>query len=306
MTGSSCGVCRWRQRSARADAGRVHLKGTVPVQRIITAVIAIPLLAAAIQWGGPGIFCWIIALTAGTALFELLAMASVRSSLIRLTVMTAGVGIVLLVHQYRTHLAAEGMRFQNSLSGAVMTVPAVLAFAVLLSILARYPGKTVFIDPPFLYLLGVLYISLFLSYLIVLYNGPGGRELIFFVLIVLWCNDSGAYVFGRTLGRRKLSPLVSPNKTVEGAAGGAVCGLVAALALSMILVTALSFAQAAALGLVISLSGQVGDLCESALKRHFGCKDSGSMLPGHGGMLDRIDSLLFAAPLAYYCKMMIA
>jgi phosphatidate cytidylyltransferase len=232
-------------------------------------------------------------------------MASVRSALIRLTVMTAGVGIVLLVHHYRTHLVAEGMRFQSSLSGAVMTVPAVLAFAVLLSILARYPGKTVFIDPPFLYLLGVLYISLFLSYLIVLYNGPSGRESIFFVLIVLWCNDSGAYAFGRMLGRRKLSPLVSPNKTVEGAAGGAVCGLVAALALKIVLVTALSFTQAAALGLVISLAGQAGDLCESALKRHFGCKDSGNMLPGHGGMLDRIDSLLFAAPLAYYCKMMI-
>jgi phosphatidate cytidylyltransferase len=269
-------------------------------------VIAIPLLAAAIQWGGPVLFCWIIALAAGTALFELLTMASVRSPLTRLTVLTAGVGIVLLVHHYRPHLPAEGMRLQSSLSAAVITIPAVLTVAVLLSILARYPGKTVFLDPPFLYLLGVLYISLFLSYLILLYNGPDGREWIFFVLIVLWCNDSGAYAFGRTLGRRKLSPLVSPNKTVEGAAGGAGCGLVAAIALKMLLVTALSVTQAAALGMVISLSGQAGDLCESALKRHFGCKDSGSMLPGHGGMLDRIDSLLFAAPLAYYCKLMIA
>jgi phosphatidate cytidylyltransferase len=268
-------------------------------------VIAIPLLAAAIQWGGPAVFCWIIVLAAGTALFELLAMASVRSWLTRLTVLTAGVGMVLLVHHYRPHLVTEGSRFQSSLAGAVMTVPAVFTFAVLLSILARYPGKTVFIAPPYLYLLGVLYISLFLSYLIMLYNGPDGREWIFFVLIVLWCNDSGSYAFGRALGRRKLSPLVSPNKTVEGAAGGGGCGLVAALALKMLLVTALSFTQAAALGLVISLSGQAGDLCESALKRHFGCKDSGSMLPGHGGMLDRIDSLLFAAPLAYYCRLMI-
>jgi phosphatidate cytidylyltransferase len=198
------------------------------------------------------------------------------------------------------------MRYQSSLAGAVMTVPAVLTFAALLSILARYPGKTVFIDPPFLYLLGVLYISLFLSYLILLYNGPNGREWIFFVLIVLWCNDSGAYAFGRTLGRRKLSPLVSPNKTVEGAAGGVGCGIVATLCLNLVLLTALSVMQAAALGLVISLAGQAGDLCESALKRHFGCKDSGSMLPGHGGMLDRIDSLLFAAPVAYYCKLIIA
>jgi phosphatidate cytidylyltransferase len=193
----------------------------VPVQRIITAAIAIPLLAAAIQWGGRVLLCWIIALSAVTALFELLTMASVRSPLTRLTVLTAGVGIVLLVHHFRTHLAAEDMRFQSWLSGGVMAVPAVLTYAVLLSILARYPKKTIFVDPPFLYLLGVLYISLFLSYLILLYNDPDGREWIFFVLIVLWCNDSGAYAFGRTLGRRKLSPLVSPNKTVEGAAGGA-------------------------------------------------------------------------------------
>jgi phosphatidate cytidylyltransferase len=284
----------------------VKLKGTVPIQRITTAVIAIPLLAAAIQWGGPALFSWIIAIASGMALFELLAMAPVQSALSRMSILIAGVSIVLLVHQYRAYLLYERMQYQSTFFGMLMTAPALLTYAALLSVLARYPRKSFFMAVPFVAFLGVLYISLFLSYLILLYNGQDGKQWIFFLLIVLWCNDTGAYACGRTLGRLKLAPLVSPNKTVEGAVGGLGFSLIAALFVKMYLLTVLSFTQAAVLGLVIAVSGQAGDLCESAIKRHFSCKDSGSMLPGHGGMFDRIDSLLFAAPIAYYCKLMIA
>jgi phosphatidate cytidylyltransferase len=305
VTEISCGICCRRQRAADAESGLVNLKGTVPIQRITTAVIAIPILAAAIQWGGSSLFCWIIAIAAGMALFELLGMAPVQSAVSKLSIITAGVSIVLLVDQYRPHLLYESMQYQSTLFGMLMTAPALLTYAVLLSVLALYPRKSFFMAAPFVAFLGVLYISLFLSYLILLYNNHNGKEWIFFLLIVLWCNDTGAYACGRTLGRIKLSPLVSPNKTVEGAVGGLGFSMIAALSVKMYLLTVLSFTQAAVLGLVIAVSGQAGDLCESALKRHFGCKDSGSMLPGHGGMLDRIDSLLFAAPIAYYCKLMI-
>ncbi len=250
-------------------------------------------------------FFWLIALAAGAALVELLTMASVRATPARLAALTAGAVVVLLVYYYREHLATADMWLQGSLGGTLMTVPAALTMTALLGILARYPKKSLLLIPSFIAILGVLYIFLFLSYLIILYTGPNGKAWIFFVLIVLWCSDTGAYAVGRTIGRHKLSPLVSPNKTVEGAVGGAGCGLAAALILNMALLTTLSLGQAAALGLVISLAGQVGDLCESALKRHFGCKDSGGMLPGHGGMLDRLDSLLFAAPLLWYCRLLI-
>ena len=275
------------------------------IQRIITAVIAIPFLAAAIQWGGPSIFSLIIAVAAGIALYEFLTMIAVQSPISRLFMLAAGVSIVLLVHQCRTRLLYEGLQFQNALAGKLMIISVLLTIAAMLSLPALYPRKTPLLVAPVINLLGILYISLFLSYLILLYNGQDGKAWIFFVLLVLWCNDSGAYACGRTLGRHKLSPLVSPNKTVEGAIGGVVISLIAAVIAKMFLLKHLSLTQAAALGLVIALAGQAGDLCESALKRHFGLKDSGSVLPGHGGMLDRIDSLLLAAPFVYYAKLLI-
>jgi phosphatidate cytidylyltransferase len=263
-------------------------------------------LAAAIQWGGPAVFAFIIAAVSGIALLELLNMVSLQPAAYRLFALSVGLIIVVLIYQYRHSLSFESMMYQGDLFGLLMTFPALLTFAALLVILARYPRKNVFVAPPWVAALGVLYISLFLSYLILLYNGQNGRAWIFFVLAVIWSTDSGAYVCGRAFGRHKLSPLVSPHKTVEGVIGGMVCSLLAACAGQTILVMGLSFSQAAALALVIAISGLAGDLCESALKRHYGIKDSGSILPGHGGMLDRIDSLLFAAPCAYYFKLLIA
>jgi phosphatidate cytidylyltransferase len=233
-------------------------------------------------------------------------MVSVQSVFSRLFGLSAGLIIVSLVQQYRTHLSFASMQYQSGLFNLLMTFPALLIFAALLIMLALYPRKNVLTALPFIGVVGVLYISLFLSYLILMYNGPEGKAWVFIVLVVLWCNDSGAYACGRMLGRHKLSPLVSPNKTVEGAIGGVVFSLGAAVCAKMLFVAHLSFGQAAVLAAVISVAGQAGDLCESTLKRHFDCKDSGRLLPGHGGMLDRIDSLLFAAPLAYYYKMLIA
>jgi len=155
-------------------------------------------------------------------------------------------------------------------------------------------------------LIGILYICLFLSYLILLNNGTAGKRWILFLLLVLWCGDSGAYATGRLLGKHLLSPLVSPKKTIEGALGCIALSLCAACAGQMLFFNDLAIGHALLLGLGIALAGQLGDLCESTLKRHSGIKDSGTLLPGHGGMLDRIDSLLFVAPLAYYYKVLIA
>jgi phosphatidate cytidylyltransferase len=284
----------------------LKLNQTLPIKRITTAVVAIPLLAATIQWGGPALFCFIIAVAVGIALFELLDMVSVQAAFSRPLGLAAGLIIVSLIQHYRAYLSFESRLYQGNLFGLLMTFPALLIFAALLVMLALYPRKIFLSALPFVGGIGVLYISLFLSYLILLYNGQDGKAWVFFVLIVLWCNDSGAYVCGRTLGRHKLSPLVSPNKTIEGAIGGMVVCLFASVCAKMFFLEHLSFSQAAVLAIVISVSGQAGDLCESTLKRYFGFKDSGRVLPGHGGMLDRIDSLLFAAPFAYYYKMLIA
>ena len=131
-----------------------------------------------------------------------------------------------------------------------------------------------------------------------------GTILVLFPLVVTWATDIGAYVIGRLLGKRKLMPSVSPGKTVAGAAGGLVAAVVVAVAynaLTLRPVAQLALAPWTAMvfGLLVSSAAQVGDLAESLFKRAAGVKDSSRILPGHGGILDRLDSLFFVLPLAY-------
>ncbi|WP_430909448.1 phosphatidate cytidylyltransferase [Maribacter sp. 2-571] len=129
-------------------------------------------------------------------------------------------------------------------------------------------------------------------------NNEFAKFLIMGIFILIWVNDSFAYLVGRSIGRTKLFPTVSPKKTVEGALGGLIFALGASYVLAMY-ESSISVGQWIALAAVIVFAGNLGDLVESKLKRVAGVKDSGALLPGHGGMLDRLDSLVFAAPFAY-------
>jgi phosphatidate cytidylyltransferase len=120
-----------------------------------------------------------------------------------------------------------------------------------------------------------------------------------FTLAVVWATDTGAFFAGRLIGGVKLWPRVSPNKTWAGAVGGAVAGIVAGLVAALILPDIEPSWSLAAVALALSVAGQVGDLAESAFKRRFGAKDSGTIVPGHGGMMDRLDSLVFASAVAF-------
>ena len=120
----------------------------------------------------------------------------------------------------------------------------------------------------------------------------------FFAIVML--TDTGAYYTGRTLGRHKLAPRVSPGKTIEGAIGGFVTAVVAGFLCKLTFFPEIPIAHAMALGAALGVIGQFGDLAESLLKRGANVKDSGTLLPGHGGMLDRVDSLLFCAPVLYF------
>lgn len=126
-----------------------------------------------------------------------------------------------------------------------------------------------------------------------------GLIFIVYALVVVWTTDSGAYFVGRKLGRRKLWPEISPNKTVEGFLGGIICAVVFAIIFQMIEPVSPSYAVLIGVTIIASIIGQLGDLVESALKRTYDVKDSGKLLPGHGGILDRFDSLLFVLPLLH-------
>jgi len=152
---------------------------------------------------------------------------------------------------------------------------------------------------------GIFYISFTLSHFVLVRNLEDWKPWIFFILIVTYVGDVAAFFSGSRWGKRKLSPLLSPKKTVEGAVGGLLASVLAGYACKLLFFSALTSAQALWVAAVLSISGQLGDLLESLIKRSYGTKDSGRMLPGHGGILDRIDSILFAGPVGYYLAILI-
>ena len=148
--------------------------------------------------------------------------------------------------------------------------------------------------------MGVFYIGILGSHLILLRAIPEGASWILIATAITASSDSGAYFAGKQFGRKKLCPNISPNKTVEGAAGGLFSALIAAVGFAVLLLPSFSYLSLIAVTILLTCFGIAGDLTESIIKRGTGTKDSGSCLAGHGGILDRIDSLLFVAPVLYY------
>jgi len=147
--------------------------------------------------------------------------------------------------------------------------------------------------------MGVIYIALSLSFLVTIRLEPEGMTWIFFLLALIFAGDISAYYVGSYLGRHKLSPAISPGKTVEGAIGGLAANLLVGAIGKYLFLQALAWGPALIFFVVAGIAGQAGDLFESEMKRSSKIKDSGGLLPGHGGFLDRLDALLFASPVAY-------
>ena len=148
--------------------------------------------------------------------------------------------------------------------------------------------------------LAFLYIPFLLMHLVMLRQTPYGVQWLLVIMLVVMTNDSAAYYVGSAFGKTRLYPLVSPKKSVEGSLGGLAGSVCGAFLAKFTFFPQLSLVDVFAMALVIGALGQVGDLFESLLKRSFGVKDSGTIFPGHGGVLDRLDSILFAAPATYY------
>lgn len=148
--------------------------------------------------------------------------------------------------------------------------------------------------------LGFFYVGYLFPHLVLLHRFENGKAWVFFVLLVVMTADTAGYFVGTWLGKTKLAPTISPNKTMEGAAAQVLGGTLAGFLAARVLLPAISSAEASALALVLTWLGLGGDLFESWFKRTFAVKDSGSLLPGHGGLLDRIDSLIFSAVFMTY------
>ncbi|GEL06690.1 phosphatidate cytidylyltransferase [Salisediminibacterium halotolerans] len=173
-----------------------------------------------------------------------------------------------------------------------------LLIVLLLGLTVLSKNKFSFDDAGFTVLTSV-YVGFGFHYFMFARFVEDGLLLIFLILILVWATDSGAYFAGRKFGKHKLAPSISPKKTVEGSAGGVMLALAIGSLYTLFFPFFDTWALSLAFMIVVSLTGQVGDLIESAFKRHYAVKDSGNVLPGHGGILDRFDSLIFVMPVVF-------
>ncbi len=253
--------------------------------RLLTAAGALPLLIFLIGYAPEWGFSIAILVLTGVGLWEYFSLTRAQCSLSPVIGKLWGLLVAL-------SMLAGDTRFV----GAALSLGFILIF--ILSLRDRQPARG--IQTTSLYVLGVVYIGFLFPHVVWIHRGPEGAEWVFFILLVAMLGDTGGYVVGRTWGRRKLLPHISPGKTIEGGVGS-ICGNgVAALIAWQSLLPNRAALELVALALLMGLLAQLGDLCESALKRTCGAKDSGRFFPGHGGVLDRIDSLLFPVAFIYY------
>jgi phosphatidate cytidylyltransferase len=173
--------------------------------------------------------------------------------------------------------------------------------ALCVFVLARFSSLPHIFDLVARQVLGIVYIPLSLAFLIFIRNSDAGALWVIWLLIVCFANDTGALYVGTFKGEHKLSPNISPNKTIEGAVGGLAIAVTAGLVFNLVFFQDVALAlRSIPCALCVAVAGQIGDLFESAMKRVGDIKDSGKILPGHGGMLDRIDGVLLAIPVFYF------
>ena len=268
-------------------------------KRVITALCIIPLLLAAVWFDQPLPWLTIFAAIWGVlAVFEFYRL--VAASKVPPLTYFGLIWTLLFILSRNSDLRAI---FEAHFDLNLLT-PLLLTSAVMLSLiwLLRRPQKEKAFTSWAWTIAGILYVGWLLSYLVALRGLDDGRNWVFFALFITFASDTAAFFTGSALGKHRLAPHISPGKTWEGTIGGILGAIIVSLffILPTPLTLPLNWGQAILLGLLVSVFGQLGDLVESLFKRNMGVKDSGSLIPGHGGFLDRIDSIVFAGIVVYY------
>ena len=264
-------------------------------KRAISAIILIPVIIFLVWWGGYP-YAALIVLVTGLMLIEFWELS--RSIGVKAgQIFTVVCGVLLCLS------AVDVVGFK---------IPVELVLALTLFLPFTYQIFRDQVNAAFLsvtsMLLGAVYIGWAFGYHLILLRdiklpaiSEAGRGLIVFLLATIWLGDTAAYLFGKRFGRHKLRPAISPAKTIEGTIAGLAFGALGGLGVwFFFLPDILSFPHALILGIILGVVGQLSDLSESVIKRSAEVKDSGDLIPGHGGLLDRCDSLIFSAPVLYY------
>ena len=261
------------------------------MSRIITAIVVLPILIASI---------WFVPLT---PVFIAFALAAMMLGLYEFWMLARRRDIKPDMVTGTIFAAAVFTAFYFNALDLLLPLVAVCTIATLIVAMLRGAPFDRMLASTGITLLGVLYVALLGGHLIAVRTGfpmPISAKLLSLFLLVLMGSDIAAYYTGRSIGRHKLAPSISPGKTWEGAIGGIIASLGAAVLAHYWFFPELRLTAALPLAAVMNVLGLLGDLTESALKRGAGAKDAAKILPGHGGLLDRLDSLLFNAPVIYY------
>ncbi len=248
--------------------------------RVLTAIVLLPLFVAAVVGLPPAYFAMLLALASAVALAEFYIMYKVPRVL-----MAVGIALAFALIWARH----EGYFFET-LAASVLLVSSIRLFT------GGGPKGALSDVGPVVF--GLLYIPVLMSFQLPLHKA--GWEYIIFLYVMIWSSDAAAYYVGSFIGKHKLYEPVSPNKTWEGAAGSVLAGSISAVLLKLFLVRQIPLEKAVMIGLAAGVVAIMGDLVESLFKRDAGVKDSGTFLPGHGGMLDKLDGALFVGPMLYW------
>lgn len=256
-------------------------------QRIITGVVAAALFLPIVFYGGlPFVLLTYFLATVG--LYELLKMKKLSIFSVHGLLTVLFLWVILYPEQYSD--IVDSFYYTKTELG-IAFILLLLAYTVITK------NRFTFEDVGFS-ILSAIYVGI--GFYFFIETRDAGLVYIFYSLFMIWATDSGAYFVGKATGRTKLWPEISPNKTVEGSLGGVVCAIIVAVLFSLLTDINANLLSLLVITAVLSIFGQIGDLVQSAFKRHFGVKDSGNILPGHGGILDRFDSLLFVLPLLHF------
>ena len=259
-------------------------------QRVLTALVLIPLVVAGILYLDTPMLASVLGLMVLVGAYEMGRLAHLRGMTLPLAFVSVVAVLLWLAQRFVTPPLLIASQWMMALWWTGMTVALVMR--------RRELPKTVVTRPIILLLGGLVLVTAWVSIVRLHVSGTQGPALVLFLFVLIWIADTGAYFAGRAFGRSKLSPFVSPGKTWAGVGGAISGGLLSGLLLSASgLVGELPMLPWALLCVLVVAISIGGDLWESRLKREAGVKDSGQLLPGHGGMLDRIDSLLAAAPV---------
>jgi phosphatidate cytidylyltransferase len=250
--------------------------------RLLTAAVWVPFILFLLYLAPPWAFPLVAAIVCALGAWELFTMIAPGVRLLQGFGVLASLGVFALI----------GVPEAQPFAGLGMI--ALVCVGMLVALARPEPIERAALHMGWA-IAGPLYIGGLFATTALLYRQPHGGSWVLLSLLCAFWSDTGGYFAGRHYGKRKLSPVVSPNKTVEGSIGGLLAGLVGGLLAHFWFLQELALLNAIALSLAASAIGQAGDLCESLIKRSVGVKDSGRMLPGHGGILDRSDAMLFSA-----------